>query len=662
MEGGRWRRACPAAGAAVSTDSGRASVSGAVSRALCRRCPLTPRTLASRIARRENADFVGRTRELLVADTLFGPDAPASVLLVHGRGGIGKSVLLREIRRRGEQAGWTPFAIDARDLTPVPDAVENALAGAWAAERPLVLIDTYERMSALGGYLRATLLPSLPARAVVVVAEPRGARARLVRGRLGDRRARAPARPAVRRASRARCSTRQGLDDDRRASGDRALGGRPAAGAAAGRGRRARRHRVGAGRDAAALRAHLRRVAEAALDGPFADVFALACVARVVTPALLADVLPELDAPAALRWLAGCAFADARPGGVTLHELVRRPLRAELREREPERERELRARVADSLHARALAGELALTIDLADLVEDPAVRAGYSWDGGIDHHVTGPAPGDEQLAPRRGHARVLRATSPSTCSSRATPPATPCGYAIAFAAGTDSPLALADPRLGRWLAHAPADDDRLARLGRPHARPALARAGAAEHGGDPALGPAQPALRVPADRSGLARRARVQRRGRRRPRARARRRRRRVPRARLRPGRAARRAARPRPPRARRSRPRRSIPTRSATRCATCGSRTRSRAARWPGPRRRAVRALLEDAAERAFGDTPDERLLQQRAGPRLLRPGAQPRAAARELHLSRAAYFRRLRAASERVAAWLAMGSSSTA
>ena len=38
------------------------------------------------------------------------------------------------------------------------------------AERPLILIDTYERMSALGGYLRSTLLPSLPANAAVVIA------------------------------------------------------------------------------------------------------------------------------------------------------------------------------------------------------------------------------------------------------------------------------------------------------------------------------------------------------------------------------------------------------------------------------------------------------------------------------------------------------------
>src|ERR687897_3647068 len=128
------------------------------------------RTLASRIVHRESAGFVGRARELLIAETLFGPDAPGSVLLVHGRGGIGKSVLLREIRRRGRAAGWTPFGVDARDLAPVPDALEEALRGAWDCERPLILLDTYERMSALGGYLRTRLFPSLPAGAVIVIA------------------------------------------------------------------------------------------------------------------------------------------------------------------------------------------------------------------------------------------------------------------------------------------------------------------------------------------------------------------------------------------------------------------------------------------------------------------------------------------------------------
>jgi hypothetical protein len=73
------------------------------------------------------------------------------------------------------------------------------------------------------------------------------------------------------------------------------------------------------------------------------------------------------------------------------------------------------------------------------------------------------------------------------------------------------------------------------------------------------------------------------------------------------------------------------------------------------------VRTLLEDAAERAFGDTPDERLLRSVLIRGYFEPAGSHEAAARELHLSRAAYFRRLRSASERVASWLTASSSTT-
>ena len=253
-------------------------------------------------------------------------------------------------------------------------------------------------------------------------------------------------------------------------------------------------------------------------------MFALACVARVVTPALLADVLPRSTPTAALRWLADCAFADARAGGVTLHELVRRPYRAELWERAGE----LRARAAISLHAR---GEL---IDLADLVQDPAIRSGFGWDGSIDHHVTGPQPGDEAVVPRAflerdpGHVLVARA-----------PTATPCGYSIAYTAG-ERP-AVRDERLERWLAHAPAgsivwrDSVDLTRDPRSRVQALLNMATILRCG---LANPRFAYLPI-----AVARGPRLQRRGRRTPRPRARRRRRRVPRARLRARRAPRRAA-----------------------------------------------------------------------------------------------------------------------
>jgi ABC-type transport system involved in cytochrome c biogenesis ATPase subunit len=68
------------------------------------------------------------------------------VVLVHGPGGIGKSALLRQVADRGRAAGWTPVLVEGRDLPPVPDAIEDALADAHQFERPLILIDTYERM------------------------------------------------------------------------------------------------------------------------------------------------------------------------------------------------------------------------------------------------------------------------------------------------------------------------------------------------------------------------------------------------------------------------------------------------------------------------------------------------------------------------------------
>jgi len=63
------------------------------------------------------------------------------------------------------------------------------------------------------------------------------------------------------------------------------------------------------------------------------------------------------------------------------------------------------------------------------------------------------------------------------------------------------------------------------------------------------------------------------------------------------------------------------------------------------------VRRLLEGAAGRAFGDTEDERLLHDVLVRGYLDARAGHERAAREVGLSRSAYFRRLKQASDRVA-----------
>ena len=69
------------------------------------------------------------------------------------------------------------------------------------------------------------------------------------------------------------------------------------------------------------------------------------------------------------------------------------------------------------------------------------------------------------------------------------------------------------------------------------------------------------------------------------------------------------------------------------------------------------MRALLVDATRRAFGDSPDERLLRDVLIRAYLKPAASHEAAAAELNVSRATYFRRLKSATERVAQMLADG-----
>ena len=92
---------------------------------------------------------------------------------LHGPAGIGKSALLREIARRGRALGWTPRTIEGRDLSPTPEALAGALSGLDDEPRPMLLFDTYERISGLDGHLRADVLPGLSAATRIVFASRR---------------------------------------------------------------------------------------------------------------------------------------------------------------------------------------------------------------------------------------------------------------------------------------------------------------------------------------------------------------------------------------------------------------------------------------------------------------------------------------------------------
>jgi hypothetical protein len=428
-------------------------------------CPLTA-TLGRRLVDRDQARFVGRHRELELFDQLFVDDPPANVVLVHGPAGIGKSTLLREVVRRGERCGWRPHWIEGRDLPPLPDALEDALAGARQEERPLIVLDSYERMTALGGYLRRSVLPSLPGRAIVVVARRGLPEASWSAGGWET---------VVREVELGGLSPEESTEllqlagvEDQGLVREAVLwsGGSPLALAlTAEPGARWRPASEGGGpADPRVVRALVRRLAGSELAGAQFAVLSVAAIARLTTVDLLRHVLPETNAERAYQWLASRTFTEPLGDGVTLHDLVGKALRTDLRRRDPSRQQELRRRIADYLHARAVAGNFLLSIDLAHLIENPAIRWGYSWEGSVRYRIDSVRPGDAEavraVLAERGHGgwwpllERFFDEAPARIGIARDQEDRLAGYLVSVTPRNAPSFAADDPLLGPWLAHA----------------------------------------------------------------------------------------------------------------------------------------------------------------------------------------------------------------
>ena len=92
------------------------------------------------------------------------------MLFVHGPGGIGKSTLLDEMRRRAVARGRPVVSLDGRDVAGSIPAVAAAAATLGHDPCPVLLVDSYELLAPLDRWFRRELLPSLPAGAVAVLA------------------------------------------------------------------------------------------------------------------------------------------------------------------------------------------------------------------------------------------------------------------------------------------------------------------------------------------------------------------------------------------------------------------------------------------------------------------------------------------------------------
>jgi hypothetical protein len=626
--------------------------------------------------------LVGREHELgSLAAELAAAD-PVAAVYVHGPAGIGKTALLRAATERAAAAGSSLLWIDGRDIAPVPDQLEDALGAAPSTrERPLVVLDSFEHVEALGGYLRRVLVPSLPAGAAVLVGSRRAPGPEWA-PRGGDGDFVALGLEALDPAGSSEVLRRHGVVG---AAAERAQGwarGNPLAlelAAASARGPDPTPAGPELGEELVV------RLVEERLQGPHLATLAIAAIARVTTPDLLAESLLGADPEAEWEWLRSRDFVEPRGVGVAPHELVREAIRAVVHREHPLVERELRRRVTDHLYAIATgpAGPLAVT-DLTELAASPALHWGFSWRAASRLRVDGLRAGDLEAVDRvvAGHrhdavwsgSRTLLEEAPEHGTVARDAEERLCGLTLSLTPQTAPTAAAADPILGPRLAHARRLDrpeaviwrDMIGTPGRdPELFGLLGMAGLlAATSGSPrhaylTINPALPGARDFAAAGGAVH----------------------VPELDARIGTetvechvidwgpggvlAAVRAhiygelGLPLPARPAAERTVSVEVVREAFRnLGVPAELARSPLARGDGVNERSesVRRALTEAVDRAFTDAPGEELTQTVLRRGYLERNASHEAIAETLHLSRAAYFRRLRRGCERIAAYLTM------
>ncbi|HEX9030421.1 MAG TPA: ATP-binding protein, partial [Streptosporangiaceae bacterium] len=427
------------------------------------------RTLATLLEERDRGRFAGREAELAFLDLcLESPDPPASVVHIYGPGGIGKSALLREVTRRARSLGIEIITIDGRELGPAPGKLEAALSGAASYHRPLVVLDSYERMRALDPHLRRELLPRLPDRSLVLIAGRGSPDPGWFSGGWEALTTRLELDVLVPREA-GQLLAAHGLSDERVPAIVDWAAGSPLALALA-----ADTAIADPSWSAAAdpgrpdiLRSVLHRLVGTELGDVRPSALSIAIVARTTTPALIKAVLAGEDADRAYRQLAGLSVSEQVGDGIAMHELVRKAMLADLKLRNPELERDLRRRIVDYLYSRAVAGEPLVMIDMAHLVENPVLRWGFGWDGNVSFRIDSVSAGDvrgieRQYTPDQNRQwwRLTRryfSESPERAAVARDRDDQICGFMVCMSVATAPAFAGSDPLIGPWLAHARAN-------------------------------------------------------------------------------------------------------------------------------------------------------------------------------------------------------------
>ena len=359
-----------------------------------------PLRLADRLNTARRRQFVGRASEREVFQAaLQAAEFPFCLLYIFGPGGVGKTTLLAEFAGLCRQAGVAAISIDGRNVEPSPEAFSHALGLAMgldpaveplqrlAAEsgRHAILIDTYEMLAPLDGWLRDVFLPELPANVLVVLA---GRNPPATAWRTDSAWQTVMRTISLRNLSpeesRSYLEKRAVPEEEHQHILDFTHGHPLALSLVAD----VCAQRPGAHFQPAAvpdiIKVLLDQFVQKVPDPDHRAALEACALVRLTTEALLAEMLAIPDAHAIFAWLRELSFIESDPRGLFPHDLAREALCMDLRWRNPDRFAELhrraRAYYAQRLQQAHGQEQQRILFDYIFLHRDnPAMRPFFEW-------------------------------------------------------------------------------------------------------------------------------------------------------------------------------------------------------------------------------------------------------------------------------------------
>ena len=315
-------------------------------------------SIGDRLNANASRRFVGRESELDLLRGAISPSPPSIPLFfVHGPGGIGKTTLIEHLRAEAVAKGIVFVRIDATGVSPEPNAILAALADALGLNEPagtleelvarfpsdrssVLVVDSFENLEPMNGWVRDTLLPALPSQVTVVLAGRQAPDTRWTTHPLWFDAMRSIGLGSLSRADSAHLLDVHGVAAEEHSGVLDLCHGHPLALVLiADEVRRLGRVPSGLGTDL--VRALTKRCVEQAPTALHRAALEVCARTRTTTVSLLSEVVDAVSAVMLFEWLAEQSYVSSGPEGLWPHDIVRDAIDEELRWRDPEGSRAL---------------------------------------------------------------------------------------------------------------------------------------------------------------------------------------------------------------------------------------------------------------------------------------------------------------------------------